>query len=249
MAQLTAERGLRRVLDVLDAGAGSPPLQGRLAAPVLHALAALVPCDAVVFADLEPGTATDHVRDACEGGVVTYLREPETEPAHAFWRHYAGSDFCNYPTRTGDDRSVTSRSDFYSTREWLQTPMYVDVMAEYDAVFELMCALPAAPGRSRRLLFFRSGSCDFTDEDRLALALLRPHLAEMVGRRRDPVPTMPLTQRQTELLQLVADGRTNEEIARALHLSPHTVRAHLSNVFERLGVTTRAAAVAKAFSA
>jgi len=53
-----------------------------------------------------------------------------------------------------------------------------------------------------------------------------------------------LTDRELEVLRLVAQGRTNREIAEALVLSEHTVRRHLQNVFGRLGVSSRAAAVA-----
>ncbi|RFU20853.1 LuxR family transcriptional regulator [Geodermatophilus marinus] len=53
-----------------------------------------------------------------------------------------------------------------------------------------------------------------------------------------------LTDRELEVLRLVAQGQTNREIAATLVLSEHTVRRHLQNVFARLGVSSRAAAVA-----
>jgi DNA-binding NarL/FixJ family response regulator len=56
--------------------------------------------------------------------------------------------------------------------------------------------------------------------------------------------TPGLTPRQHEILQLLVDGRTNKEIARALDLSIGTVKIHLAAVFRALGVTTRAAAAA-----
>jgi LuxR family transcriptional regulator, maltose regulon positive regulatory protein len=55
-----------------------------------------------------------------------------------------------------------------------------------------------------------------------------------------------LTPRQVEVLRLVAEGLTNREIATELALSEKTVDRHLSNVFDRLGVSSRAAAVALA---
>ena len=244
----TQETTLRRLADVVDAGSQSMPMPGRLAAPVFHALAALVPCDGVSFGDLEVDTATHYADDGLENGEVSYLPEPCSDPEDAFWRHFESSLFCSYPTRTGDDRSVTSRSDFYSLREWKQTPMYVDVFREDGFSFELMCPLPTVAGRSKRLLFFRSGTRDFSEEDRFALALLRPHLTEMVSRRSLGETATTLTGRQKELMRLVADGLTNAEIATVLHLSPHTVRTHLMNIFERLGVSTRAAAVARVLS-
>jgi DNA-binding CsgD family transcriptional regulator len=53
-----------------------------------------------------------------------------------------------------------------------------------------------------------------------------------------------LTPREREILELVADGLTNAAIAERLWLSPGTVRRHLENVYEKLGVHTRTAAAA-----
>lgn len=53
-----------------------------------------------------------------------------------------------------------------------------------------------------------------------------------------------LTPREREILDLVAEGRTNAEIAERLWVSPVTVRKHLENVYAKLGVHTRTAAVA-----
>jgi DNA-binding NarL/FixJ family response regulator len=56
-----------------------------------------------------------------------------------------------------------------------------------------------------------------------------------------------LTQREVEVLQLVAAGNANKEIATRLHLSAKTVSRHLTNIFNKLGVTSRAAATAFAY--
>jgi DNA-binding CsgD family transcriptional regulator len=53
-----------------------------------------------------------------------------------------------------------------------------------------------------------------------------------------------LTAREREILDLVAEGRTNAQIAERLWLSPGTVRKHLDNVYAKLGVHTRTAAAA-----
>jgi DNA-binding NarL/FixJ family response regulator len=55
-----------------------------------------------------------------------------------------------------------------------------------------------------------------------------------------------LTRRQAEVLGLVAQGRTDRQIAAALGLSEETVGRHLSAVFRTLGVSSRAAATAAA---
>jgi DNA-binding NarL/FixJ family response regulator len=56
-----------------------------------------------------------------------------------------------------------------------------------------------------------------------------------------------LTERELEVLRLVAAGKSNHAIAVDLHLSDHTVRRHLQNIFRKLDVSSRAAATAFAF--
>ncbi len=65
-------------------------------------------------------------------------------------------------------------------------------------------------------------------------------------RRREVVERPILTAREKEVLVLTADGLTAPEIAKRLQLGVATVRSHLQNLYEKLGVSDRAAAVAKA---
>jgi two-component system, NarL family, nitrate/nitrite response regulator NarL len=58
-----------------------------------------------------------------------------------------------------------------------------------------------------------------------------------------------LTSRETEVLGLIADGRSAPEIATGLNLSTATVKSHLGTLYEKLGVSDRAAAVAAAMRA
>jgi DNA-binding NarL/FixJ family response regulator len=99
-----------------------------------------------------------------------------------------------------------------------------------------------------RLVFFRSSGPDFSERDRALLTLLRPHLHEAfldAERRRRGIPD--LTARQWDLLRLVAAGATNAQIARRLGISEGTVRTHMENIFARLQVSSRAAAITRAF--
>jgi two-component system, NarL family, nitrate/nitrite response regulator NarL len=56
----------------------------------------------------------------------------------------------------------------------------------------------------------------------------------------------PLSARELEVLSLAAGGNTGPRIAELLHLSPATVKTHFENIYAKLGVSDRAAAVARA---
>jgi DNA-binding NarL/FixJ family response regulator len=66
---------------------------------------------------------------------------------------------------------------------------------------------------------------------------------------RDPVLFPELSAREREVLELLARGRTNSEIARQLVVAPKTVRNHVSNIFTKLQVTDRSEAIARARTA
>jgi DNA-binding NarL/FixJ family response regulator len=86
---------------------------------------------------------------------------------------------------------------------------------------------------------------------REALTALRaaPALAEIdaLDSRAAPHDTRGVTARELEVLRLVAAGRTNRAIAAELVLSERTVERHVSNIFAKLGVSSRAAATAFAY--
>jgi two-component system nitrate/nitrite response regulator NarL len=65
-------------------------------------------------------------------------------------------------------------------------------------------------------------------------------------RMRAPAEPSPLSQREREILRLTADGESASEIAGRLYLSPATVKTHLQRIYQKLGVSDRAAAVAEA---
>ena len=54
-----------------------------------------------------------------------------------------------------------------------------------------------------------------------------------------------LTPREQEVLKLISEGRSAPEIATRLYIEPSTVKSHLQNIYEKLGVSERAAAVAE----
>jgi LuxR family maltose regulon positive regulatory protein len=56
----------------------------------------------------------------------------------------------------------------------------------------------------------------------------------------------PLSEREIEVLELVAEGLTNQQVASRLFLSLHTIKAHTRNIYGKLGVHSRTEAVARA---
>jgi DNA-binding CsgD family transcriptional regulator len=75
----------------------------------------------------------------------------------------------------------------------------------------------------------------------------RLDLARLEKRATQPSSVAGLTSRELQVLRLVATGRTNRTIADELRLSEKTVARHLSNIFNKLDVSSRAAATAYAF--
>jgi ATP/maltotriose-dependent transcriptional regulator MalT len=73
------------------------------------------------------------------------------------------------------------------------------------------------------------------------LAILEQQMRENIAERAGT-----LTRREREVLAHIAVGETNRQVAAALGISAHTVARHLSNIFDKLGVTTRTAAVTTA---
>ena len=70
--------------------------------------------------------------------------------------------------------------------------------------------------------------------------------AAVAARLRDPEPIDALSARELEVLRLVAAGKSNPEIGKELFVAASTVKTHLDRVYAKLGVSDRAAAVARA---
>jgi DNA-binding NarL/FixJ family response regulator len=69
---------------------------------------------------------------------------------------------------------------------------------------------------------------------------LNPRVArQLLSARAEAPPSVELTPREAEVLGLVRQGLANKQIARRLGISERTVKAHLTNVFQRIGVADR----------
>ena len=242
MTEAVLEADLHTLVDLLAQGAYDDTRRG-LPSSVLEKAYRLIPADHARFVEFDDRGGKHYVAQG-----YGYLGEDSDPGEGPFWRHYWDCLACSYPSRSGDERSITMISDFYSDRQFHNLGMYAEYFGPLGFEREIMLCLRAPAGRTRRLIFFRGAGSNFSERDRLLLTLLRPHLDELYQRlefRRRGL--QDLTRRQRQLLQLVAAGHTNAEIAKQLFISAPTVRKHLENIFERLGVASRTAAAALAF--
>jgi DNA-binding CsgD family transcriptional regulator len=207
-------------------------------------------CDVIAFAHFDAAqrqtSPAQLLEDRSECVAVTSV------PVN--WQHYWHCLFCSHPDRTGDLRSVVRISDFYSNRQWHAIGNRCGINRPMGFQHALMLTLPTTSGSlstgsgTRRLFFLRGPGLDFSESDRATLTLLRPHVQAAfldAESRRHPVPR--LTPRQLEVLCLVGAGFTNATIAHRLSISEGTVRIHLENIYGRLHVSSRIAAINRVF--
>jgi len=137
----------------------------------------------------------------------------------------------------------------------------VDLFIGTESGAEVCEQLRAAEPRTRVLLFSgageisapaarAAGASGFAYKHwparRIADAVRLVGLGRTVFERDDQANALGLTDRERSVLEQMASGSTNPEIATALHLSPHTVKEHTSAVYRKLGVRNRTEAVQRA---
>lgn len=147
-------------------------------------------------------------------------------------------------------------SDSLSAANFRATALYGDYYRPVGLSHAL--ALPVyMDGHELASFVFNRHGGDFSDRELALLDSLRRPLATIFGRLRAPArPTQSLdaavvarhalTPREIEVLEWVAAGKTDREVAELLGCSPRTVHKHLQRVYTRLGVETRTAAVMRA---
>lgn len=127
----------------------------------------------------------------------------------------------------------------------LEAPPYVLVLTNYDTDADILGAVEA--GASGYLLK-DAPPHELTAAVRAAAAgesALAPVIASrLLDRMR--APRVSLSSREIEVLELVASGRSNSEVADELFVSETTVKSHLAHIFSKLDVSSRTAAVSAA---
>jgi DNA-binding CsgD family transcriptional regulator len=132
-------------------------------------------------------------------------------------------------------------------------------LAEFHRSWKIWCDLDA-PYEAARTRVWMSHACvqmNDCDSAKLELELAR-EVFERLGAKPDLLHTnfvqakpggsqSSLTAREIEVLKLVASGKTNRAIAAALKISEKTVARHVSNIFNKLNLSSRAAATAFAY--
>ncbi|WP_327351367.1 helix-turn-helix transcriptional regulator [Streptomyces sp. NBC_01304] len=235
-------RHLRAMLDVIDdarhdASGDVPPRV------LLSGLRRLIPCDQAAFCELDIPTRRE----------LTYQEEgnPFLESGHdpdAYWKWRHEYTMCLQGERSAGNMPVVQMADFMTVRELRSTGLYSNFLSPCASI--MTANLPTAPGRTRVFIFEREGARPYNDRERLTLDLLRPHLIAIYRdaalRRQQPVR---LTPRELDVMRAVANGLSNAAIAGQLVVSTGTVRKHLENIFHKLDVSSRTAAVARIFPA
>lgn len=148
-----------------------------------------------------------------------------------------------------DPSPLPRLTDLVDLRLFERTEVYEVCLGPHGDRYQAGFVLDRAADRLALIALWRADR-DFTDEEIAPVQLLgsalasslrvRDNLAALRGLAQGGCPSAaPLTRRQTEVVGLVAQGLTNEQVARRLGLSPRTVRKHLEALFARTGARSR----------
>jgi len=208
----------------------------------LAALRRLVPCDSVTFCEL------DRIGER-ELGTVSFPDEQDAEEELTldYWEARFEHPICHFHETTGDWRAHRL-SDFVGSRRFHSSRIYAEWFRPQHVESLITVGLDSPLSHTKVFLLARSDGRDFDPADCLVLDVLRPYLAMRYAAAHARVDAAPascveLTRRERQVLDVVAEGKTNHQVAEALRISDGTVRRHLQNAYAKLGVHTRTAAV------
>jgi DNA-binding CsgD family transcriptional regulator len=237
----TVRRAVTVVADVADLD--HPAAFAGVAMP---GLARLIGCDLATFTEIDPPKQIRYM-DYPERALspASYEAFSEFLHQHPLINHY----------ETARDGVALRMSDVVSRAEFRRLDIYQHAYRPRPTEYLLAVQLPG-PGPGTKAFALNRARRDFTETDRDLLNLVRGPLAEGLRRAaarhraHRALASSPeqrlaaLTEREVQVLELVAAGRTNVAIAHTLEVSPRTVAKHLERIYRKLGVGNRAAAVA-----
>jgi DNA-binding CsgD family transcriptional regulator len=170
----------------------------------------------------------------------------------AFARYGHQNPIADYFLRTRDGRA-TRFSDLVTRHQLHQLELYRAVYRPLNVEYQIAFTLPSGAERILGVALSRANR-DFTSHERDVLNLARPYLIQtyrnalahtaVAGKAERGIGladlrALGLTQRQAEVLRLVAMGHSNQDAARTLGIAERTVQKHLELLFRTLNVTTR----------
>lgn len=226
---------LRHLLRVVDPERCGEP-GDELPSSLLSDLADLVPCDEITFFRMNAR------RRSLMTQTLGRLPEDPPDVVELAWAAFSAGE-------VRSDRNGIGQQDS-------RDPIHGPLSRRYHAAFldfvgageytELTAYLPIEGSDWCDVSWIRLSGTRFSEREVMLASLLRPHLISLHHLHRQCRSGVPgLTPRQHEVLRLVAAGQSNTQIARSLLVSEATVRKHLENVYERLQVSSRTAAVAR----
>jgi DNA-binding CsgD family transcriptional regulator len=243
-----SSRDLRGVLEFVElawSAAGERPFPSE----TLEALARLIPCEEAVYCELDRVRRRNleyvdsHGVEGLDAGVAD-------NPDDVFWQIEPDHPLCRHQ-RLHFDFSAVRLSDVLPTQRLLNSRIFADWFRPQGFVAELELGVAPSHVVTRNFVLSRS-SGDFSERDREVLNLLAPHLrrirelsALLSALRPNDEGGAPLTSRERQVLELVAEGLTNAAVAEQLWIAPGTVKKHLDNAYAKLGASTRTEAVAR----
>jgi DNA-binding CsgD family transcriptional regulator len=211
---------------------------------VLPGLDRLIGSDVLTYNEVSP-TAQVRYADYPAGAL-----DPATQAI--FEAHVHEHPLISHYRATGSGAAVKI-SDFLSQRQFHRLGLYAEFYRPIPVEHQIAISMLCPDGEVIGIALNRQRS-DFTEADRAVLGLLRAPLmgALLRARKRQRAHSAQstaalaslaaLTDREMQVLELVALGRTNAAIAHTLGVSPRTIAKHLEHIYRKLGVASRAAA-------
>ena len=176
----------------------------------------------------------------CESDIAVVGRAANGEDAIALFKQYQPDIMLidlRLPTLSGIEVIIKIRTDYPRAR--------IVVLSTYDTDEEIYQAVQAG---ARGYLVKGAASEELLKAIRTVYrnqTYIPPSASEKLLRRMT-APT--LSNREQEVLQLIAEGKTNPQISAELNVAESTVRFHVSNILDKLGVSDRTQAIVQAVS-